>query len=141
MMRTMTAITSSRWIKLPPTWPSKPSSQSTSRMTNMVHSMGIPFWLNEILIGIYPEDYVFAKPFRNMFRIIVFPDVSQLGQPADRQAPGKRTREILSGAKFLREFPDCPQCEGPGARSMRWHLRHIPGRYPQRESNQNQQIA
>src|SRR5262249_33887762 len=33
MMSTTRAITSRRWIKLPPTWPSKPRSQSTTKMT------------------------------------------------------------------------------------------------------------
>jgi hypothetical protein len=37
------ATTSRRWIKLPPMWPSKPTSHSTSKMTIIVQSTGIPF--------------------------------------------------------------------------------------------------
>jgi hypothetical protein len=43
MIRTTTATTSSRWIKLPPTWPMKPRSQRMTRMTIIVQSMSIPF--------------------------------------------------------------------------------------------------
>src|SRR5947209_19317430 len=43
MTRMTTATTSRRWIKPPPTWPMKPISQSTTRMTIIVQSMGIPF--------------------------------------------------------------------------------------------------
>ena len=39
MTKTMTAITSSRWINPPPTWPRKPRSQRMRRITNMVHSI------------------------------------------------------------------------------------------------------
>jgi hypothetical protein len=33
-------MTSRRWIKPPPMWPMKPKSQRTTRMTNIVQSMG-----------------------------------------------------------------------------------------------------
>ena len=46
MIRTTTAITSRRWIRLPPTWPMKPRSQRTMRMTIMVQSMGYVFPLS-----------------------------------------------------------------------------------------------
>jgi len=39
MITMMTAITIRRWISPPPTWPMKPRSQSTSRMTTIVQSM------------------------------------------------------------------------------------------------------
>jgi len=39
MTSTMTAITSSRWINPPPTWPRKPRSQRMMRITNIVHSI------------------------------------------------------------------------------------------------------
>ena len=39
MTKTMTAITSSRWINPPPTWPRKPRSQRIRRITNIVHSI------------------------------------------------------------------------------------------------------
>src|ERR1700730_17274204 len=39
MIMMMTAITIRRWIRPPPTWPMKPRSQSTSRITTIVQSM------------------------------------------------------------------------------------------------------
>lgn len=39
MITTMTAITRRRWIRPPPTWPRKPRSQSTTKITTIVQSM------------------------------------------------------------------------------------------------------
>ena len=39
MMSTTTATTRSRWIKLPPTCESRPTNQSTNKITRIVHSM------------------------------------------------------------------------------------------------------
>src|ERR1700730_1032158 len=42
-MSTTTAITSRRWIRAPPTWPIKPRSQSTTKMTIIVQSIDVSF--------------------------------------------------------------------------------------------------
>src|SRR5262245_51686935 len=67
--------------------------------------------------------------------------VSGSAPRAGRHSHSKRTPEIPVDAKFLREFPGCPQCEGRDARSRHWHLRDTVARYRPRESNQNQEIA
>ena len=41
MMNTISATTSSRCISEPPTCPISPSSQSTSRITRIVHNIGV----------------------------------------------------------------------------------------------------
>jgi len=64
IIRTMTAITNSRWIKLPPTWPSKPRSQSTSKMTIIIQSTGVPSLGLNFRRPIYSEIHLFAKLFQ-----------------------------------------------------------------------------
>src|SRR3977135_1757478 len=62
----MTAITSRRWIKLPPTWPMKPRSQSTIRMTIIVQSMGNPLGGVEPSSLVLSRGCLLAKPFPNI---------------------------------------------------------------------------
>src|SRR4029450_10643037 len=63
MIRTMTAITSRMWIRLPPTCPMKPRSHSTTKMTIIVQSMVFLSVELNFRRRIYSEFHLFAKLF------------------------------------------------------------------------------
>jgi RNase P/RNase MRP subunit p30 len=82
MIKTTTATTSSRWIKLPPTWPRKPRSQSTTKITIIVQSMVFLSVKLNFRRRIYPEVHLLAKLFQNIeskeFPIVVGSDAESL---------------------------------------------------------------
>jgi|SRR6516225_3687300 len=122
----MTAITSRRWIKLPPTWPIRPRSQSTTRMTIMVQSMDNPFGSVESSLLVLSRGYLLSKLFRPLSRAIVSArsvTVPQLKFRTPQSITCRSDKEILAFFFARREgIVDLSGNRYPGGDFVTWQF-------------------